>query len=888
MTTKTDLKAQSSTVEAVDARGASGKQVKLAEAMLEARRLNKQLQREVAERKLVEQALRESEYNLAKAQEIAHIGSWTWDLLTEEVSWSVEMYRIFGLEPDGFDGGIEAMINTMVHPEDRDKVRAFTKAVLFETAPKSIEYRVIRPDGQERVVRAERDIVLDATGKDIRMIGTVQDITERKRVDEELQRYRDHLEETVAERAAELLRTNARLKWEVTERKRVEDAVRQRNRELAALSKTGQMITSTLTLDRVLATVLDEVRRLLSVVACSIWLVDKNAEALVCKQATGPKSDVVCGWRLSLGVGVVGYVASTGKSLIVPDVDNDGRHFKGVDQETQLPVRSLLTVPLRVKANIIGVLQVVDAEVGRFGASDLALLESLAAYAAIAIENAQLYERARALQAFNENIVQSMEEGIVIENVAGRITFANPKAAEMLGYDAPHPLIDRHWKDIIAPECLEALEERAIPHYLNNEKSSGVAERYETVLLTQQGDRIPVIMSARPLFEDQAFTGELAVFTDITERVQAEEALRQSETRYRTVSELTSDFAYAFRVEPGYRFICDWMTEAFTRITGFAFEAINVSNGWLEVVHPDDQSAIRQVIRRRVLAGEPSMSELRIVTKSGEVRWLRNHTRPVWDAAQERVTHFYGAAQDITERKRAEQQAIRAEQLAALGQLAAALAHEINNPLQALRSGLRLLINHTLAEEKRQLYLEVTAREVERLITITERMLNFYRPGMEQQELAHIPDIVEEILALANKKLQHGHVSVQQDGARDLPPVQAMVGQLKQVFLNIILNALDAMPEGGDLIVKTGWEEPNAKINGWGELWIAFTDTGVGMSEQEIAHIFSPFYTTKPNGTGLGLAISYDIIERHGGRIEVRSQVGKGSTFTVFLPAWKH
>jgi two-component system NtrC family sensor kinase len=115
-----------------------------------------------------------------------------------------------------------------------------------------------------------------------------------------------------------------------------------------------------------------------------------------------------------------------------------------------------------------------------------------------------------------------------------------------------------------------------------------------------------------------------------------------------------------------------------------------------------------------------------------------------------------------------------------------------------------------------------------------------------------------------------------------------MVGQLKQVFLNIILNALEAMPKGGELMIESGWSATHAEAESPGEMWVAFTDTGVGMSKQEISHIFSPFYTTKPNGTGLGLAISYDIIERHGGRIEVSSQRGKGSTFTVFLPVWKH
>jgi two-component sensor histidine kinase len=145
----------------------------------------------------------------------------------------------------------------------------------------------------------------------------------------------------------------------------------------------------------VLVTVLEEVRRLLDVVACSIWLTDSETEELVCRQATGPQSEIVRGWRLAPGKGLAGWVARSDKSLIVPDTRADERHFKDVDQQTGLGLRSILSVPLRVKKGVIGVLQVVDTEVGRFRPTDLTLLEPLATTAAIAIENARLYKQAR-------------------------------------------------------------------------------------------------------------------------------------------------------------------------------------------------------------------------------------------------------------------------------------------------------------------------------------------------------------------------------------------------------------------------------------------------------------------------------------------------------------
>ena len=167
-------------------------------------------------------------------------------------------------------------------------------------------------------------------------------------------------------------------------------------RELAeALAEATAAVSSTLDLDQVLAAVLEQARRLLGVIACSVWLIDPQTDELVCQQAAGPQSEIVRGWRLPPGVGLAGWVARSGESLAVPDVKADARHFKGVDQQTGLPLRSILTFPLRVKESVIGVLEVVDGEVNRFGPADLELMEPLVASAAIAIENAQLYEQAR-------------------------------------------------------------------------------------------------------------------------------------------------------------------------------------------------------------------------------------------------------------------------------------------------------------------------------------------------------------------------------------------------------------------------------------------------------------------------------------------------------------
>ncbi len=172
-----------------------------------------------------------------------------------------------------------------------------------------------------------------------------------------------------------------------------EEELRRRYSELALLNRVSQAFNSTFDLDHILITVLEEVRRLLEVDACSIWLKDPTTDELVCEYAIGPYSQTVHGWRLAPGQGLAGAVAQSGESVIVADVTVDQRHFRGVDQRTGQMLRSILTVPMKVKQEVIGVLQVLDSEADRFTSTDRVLQELLATAASISIENGRLNER---------------------------------------------------------------------------------------------------------------------------------------------------------------------------------------------------------------------------------------------------------------------------------------------------------------------------------------------------------------------------------------------------------------------------------------------------------------------------------------------------------------
>lgn len=235
--------------------------------------------------------------------------------------------------------------------------------------------------------------------------------------------------------------------------------------------------------------------------------------------------------------------------------------------------------------------------------------------------------------------------------------------------------------------------------------------------------------------------------------------------------------------------------------------------------------------------------------------------------------------QEVTAERAMQAQLVQAEKLAGIGRLAASLAHEINNPLQALQGCLDLVDANLGNEEKQRRYLGIAHNEVERLSTMVQRMLDFYRPSKSAWGAMNVKALLDEVLVLSGKRLQHAKVTprVQWDNA--VPVLQGASNQIKQVFLNLILNATDAMPDGGEILI-------HSRIVGdpLPELRIDFTDTGTGIAPEHLDKIFEPFYTTKPAGTGLGLGISHSIIANHGGRLTAESAVGKGTTLTIWLP----
>jgi signal transduction histidine kinase/FixJ family two-component response regulator len=239
--------------------------------------------------------------------------------------------------------------------------------------------------------------------------------------------------------------------------------------------------------------------------------------------------------------------------------------------------------------------------------------------------------------------------------------------------------------------------------------------------------------------------------------------------------------------------------------------------------------------------------------------------------------HLYEELREYVRRVEASQQAlIRAEKMAAAGRLTASIAHEINNPLQAVQNCLHLATRSELTEKKRREYLDLANIELDRLMSTVQRMLDYYRPGAVEPHRVDLVTLLRHVISLLSPQLQARGIRVNTGFSSKLTPVLAVSSQLEQVFLNLVLNSFDAMPGGGELRISARPVRDTAEI--------LFQDTGPGVPAEMRTRIFEPFVSSKQGGTGLGLSVSYGIISAHGGSLDLLPDRGPGACFRVVLP----
>jgi two-component system nitrogen regulation sensor histidine kinase GlnL len=242
------------------------------------------------------------------------------------------------------------------------------------------------------------------------------------------------------------------------------------------------------------------------------------------------------------------------------------------------------------------------------------------------------------------------------------------------------------------------------------------------------------------------------------------------------------------------------------------------------------------------------------------------------------------ALRDISRLRELEETLRRSDRLAALGQMAAGVAHEVRNPLVGIRAAAQFLEGDPAFTPGLREYTGVIIREVDRLNAIVEDLLAFASPKPVQFAPCNLNQVLEETLAVKGTALAAAGISVARVYDPQLPPILGDPPRLHQVFLNLLRNAAEAMPGGGALTVRTRFERLSARLGGRAAAVAEVADAGPGVPPDRVPHLFNPFFTTKPRGTGLGLAISLRIVEDHGGAIEVQAGAGRGATFAVVLP----
>ena len=352
-------------------------------------------------------------------------------------------------------------------------------------------------------------------------------------------------------------------------------------------------------------------------------------------------------------------------------------------------------------------------------------------------------------------------------------------------------------------------------------------------------------------------------------------ALRSSEAQFRTIFE-GAGIGIAVLDAEGHIAASN---PALQQMLGYSEEELQ-ERTFAELTHPDDLKSSVELYAELMNGRRGRYGvEKRYLRKDGTVRWVRPTVSLIrW--APDQSQHAVKMVEDITEEKRAQEALIDAEKLSIAGQMGASLAHEINNPLQSVIGCLGLAEEGLAGGGEVSRYLEVAREELRRAARIVSQMRDLHRHSrLEDAAPADLNAMVERVLVLVENDLSGSGVEVVWERGDDLVPVMIVSDRIQQVFLNITLNAKEAMPAGGQLHITTRRsKEPDG-------MQVVFGDTGTGIAAADLERIFEPFFSTKAEGLGLGLYVTRRIVEEHGGEIRVESQPGEGTTFSVWFPA---
>jgi PAS domain S-box-containing protein len=467
-------------------------------------------------------------------------------------------------------------------------------------------------------------------------------------------------------------------------------------------------------------------------------------------------------------------------------------------------------------------------------------------------------------------LFETLQEGIYIVTPDDRILDANPALVRMLGYDSKEELLSRTLADILPDDAQRRLLRQEVD-------SQPMLQGRELTLFRKDGRPIICLNTAAVVREASGrvlrYHGALM---DITERREMERRLYQQQEFARRLVDSFPDLILVLDAAGHYTFTGPRIKD----ILGYDPEEYDMKELG-ERTHVEDRQAL-QALFDEIVAGRQSFAslEIRVRHKQGEWRRIRCHFSPLFDETG-KIDGVIISGRDVTELKRLEEQLIQSEKLAAMGQMLAGVAHELNNPLTAILGVTELLCEREGLEDSTKRQLDLTHRQARRAARIVQNLLEFSRPAAPQKKPLDVTSLIERTLQLHEHSLRRNNVEVAFQPQSGLQAVVGDANQLIQVFLNLVSNAEQAIREvreTGRIQIRVG------RIAG--HISVTFQDDGVGIPPEALPRLFDPFYTTKRpgGGTGLGLSICMSIVREHGGSIDVESFPAGGSAFTVFLP----
>ena len=493
-------------------------------------------------------------------------------------------------------------------------------------------------------------------------------------------------------------------------------------------------------------------------------------------------------------------------------------------------------------------------------------------------ERKEAEEKLRESEEFNSSVLHNSPNPVLVANPDTSIRYVNPALEELTGYS----LDELAGQKTPRPWWSEEMYEKLV-HDANLAYSRGY-KRFEQLFKKKNGERFWVEVTSTPIIINGESRHFIAAWIDITERKQAEEIIRREKAlaeEYLNIAEvmlatIAADESIILLNKKGYE------------ILGYQAGEL-IGKNWFDTLVPKRMRGEIRGVFRRLMAGDIAPVEHyenQLLTKDGEERLIVFHNTAIRDPGGQ-IVGVLLSAEDITERKQAEERESQLQQelalssrLASIGELAAGVAHELNNPLTGIMGFSARLLRKSTDEEARR-DLERVYHEAKRAAKVVTNLLTFARRREPKKEYLDVNDVMQAALELRAYELETGNIKVVTDLAPDLPRIIADQGQIQEVFLNIILNAEQAISESegrGELVIKTREIKDRVRIS--------FTNSGSTIPAEQMDKIFDPFFTTRgeKGGTGLGLSVCHGIVTEHGGRIYVNSKPGQGATFFVELP----